>query len=51
LERCLGGQANKQIGANLLKYIQERPGGQREGAHVIFYRQMIEVCPGAGPAQ
>ena len=51
LERCLGGQDNKQIGANLLKYIQERPGEQREGAHVIFYRQMIEVCPGAGPAQ
>jgi hypothetical protein len=51
LERCLGGQDNKQIGANLLKYIQERPGEQREGVHVIFYRQMIEVCPGAGPAQ
>jgi len=51
LERCLGGQDNKQIGANLLNYIQERPGEQREGAHVIFYRQMIEVCPGAGPAQ
>ena len=40
LERCLGGQDNKQI-ANLLKSIQERPGEQREGAHVIFYRQMI----------
>ena len=51
LERCLGGQDNKQIGARLLKYIQERPGGQREGVHVILYRQMIEVCPGAGPAQ
>src|SRR5262252_9483658 len=49
LERCLGGQDSKQIGANLLKYIQERPGEQREGVHVIFYRQMIEVCPGAGP--
>jgi hypothetical protein len=51
LERCLGGQDNKQISASLLKYIQDRPAEQREGAHVIFYRQMLEVCPGAGPAQ
>jgi len=51
LERCLGGQGNKQIGADLMRYIQERPEEQREGVHVIFYRQMIEVCPGAGPAQ
>src|SRR5262249_31789685 len=35
LERCLGGQDNKQIGANLLKYIQERPGEQHEGARPL----------------
>jgi hypothetical protein len=28
LERCLGGQDNKQIGATLLKYIQDRPRGR-----------------------
>ena len=40
--------------ANWCKLVEVHSGaarGQREGAHVIFYRQMIEVCPGAGPAQ
>jgi hypothetical protein len=49
LHQCLVGRSTSQMGAILSKYIQDRPDRWHEGAHMLFYSRMLELCPGVKP--
>jgi len=46
LQSCLQERNNIQIAAILSKYIQDRPERWHDGAHMLFYSRMLELCPG-----
>ena len=49
LHNCLQEHNNVQIAAILSKYIQDQPERWHDGAHVLFYSRMLELCPGVKP--
>jgi hypothetical protein len=49
LQNCLQEHNNVQIAAILSKYIQDKPERWHDGAHVLFYSRMVELCPGVKP--
>ena len=46
LQSCLQERNNIQIAAILSKYIQDRPERWHDGAHMLLYSRMLELCPG-----
>jgi hypothetical protein len=45
LQTCLKGRNNVQIAAILLKYIRDQPENWHEGAHTLFSRRLLSLCP------